>query len=98
MLTPIKVLTLMSNVNEALDDYVASHTSAAHPYLYQLYRATHTQLIRPRMASGPLQGRFAHHALPDAPTSDCCRDWHVFWLFCPIDGSWYAARKCASHL
>ena len=57
MLTSIKVLTLMSNVNEALDDYVASHTSAAHPYLYQLYRATHTQLIRPRMASGPLQGR-----------------------------------------
>ena len=43
----------MSNVNEALDDYVASHTTAAHPYLYQLYRATHTQLIRPRMASGP---------------------------------------------
>lgn len=57
MLTSIKVHTLMSNVNEALDDYVASHTSAAHPYLYQLYRATHTQLIRPRMASGPLQGR-----------------------------------------
>ena len=47
----------MSGVNENLDDYVANHTTAAHPYLHQLYRATHTQLIRPRMASGPLQGR-----------------------------------------
>ena len=36
---------------------MANHTTAAHPYLHQLYRATHTQLIRPRMASGPLQGR-----------------------------------------
>lgn len=40
-----------------LEDYVAQHTTPAHPYLHQLYRATHTQLIRPRMASGPLQGR-----------------------------------------
>lgn len=47
----------MSGVNENLDDYVTNHTTAAHPYLHQLYRATHTQLIRPRMASGPLQGR-----------------------------------------
>lgn len=40
-----------------LDDYIAEHSTATHPFLHQLYRATHTHLIRPRMASGPQQGR-----------------------------------------
>ncbi len=41
----------------ALDDYLLEHMSPEHPYLHQLYRATHTRLLRPRMASGPLQGK-----------------------------------------
>ena len=41
----------------ALDDYLLEHMSPEHPYLHQLYRATHTHLLRPRMASGPLQGK-----------------------------------------
>jgi O-methyltransferase len=42
---------------EALDDYILRHTTPEHPYLHRLYRATHTQLLRPRMASGHLQGQ-----------------------------------------
>lgn len=40
-----------------INEYVNHHLPAEHPYLHRLYRATHTQLLRPRMASGPLQGR-----------------------------------------
>ncbi len=39
-----------------LDDYILEHISPEHPYLYRLYRATNTQLLRPRMASGHQQG------------------------------------------
>lgn len=40
-----------------LDDYILDHISPEHPYLYQLYRATNTRLLRPRMASGHMQGQ-----------------------------------------
>lgn len=40
-----------------IDDYILDHISPEHPYLYQLYRATNTKLLRPRMASGHLQGQ-----------------------------------------
>lgn len=40
-----------------LDDYILDHISPEHPYLYRLYRATNTTLLRPRMASGHLQGQ-----------------------------------------
>lgn len=43
--------------NAALDAYVAAHTTAEHPYLQQLYRATHLHLLHPRMASGHVQGQ-----------------------------------------
>ena len=39
-----------------LDEYIQQHITPEHPYLHQLYRATNTQLIRPRMASGHAQG------------------------------------------
>ena len=39
-----------------LDAYIQEHITPEHPYLYKLYRATNTQLIRPRMASGHVQG------------------------------------------
>ena len=39
-----------------LDAYIQEHITPEHPYLYKLYRATNTQLIRPRMASGHAQG------------------------------------------
>ena len=39
-----------------LDAYIQEHITPEHPYLYKLYRATNTQLIRPRMASGHTQG------------------------------------------
>lgn len=41
----------------ALEDYVLRHISPEDDYLHRLYRATHTHLLRPRMASGHLQGR-----------------------------------------
>lgn len=40
-----------------IEDYILSHISPEHPYLYRLYRATNTQLLRPRMASGHMQGQ-----------------------------------------
>lgn len=42
---------------ETLDDYVARHSTPPDDYLYRLYRATHLHLLRPRMASGPVQGQ-----------------------------------------
>lgn len=42
--------------DEALTDYVLAHISPEDEYLHRLYRATHLHLLRPRMASGHLQG------------------------------------------
>lgn len=39
-----------------LDEYILSHISPEDDYLYRLYRATQINLLRPRMASGHLQG------------------------------------------
>lgn len=39
-----------------LEDYVLAHISPEDDYLHRLYRATNTYLLRPRMASGHLQG------------------------------------------
>jgi caffeoyl-CoA O-methyltransferase len=42
---------------EALDQYIADHSDSESDYLKALYRATHVNLLRPRMASGYIQGR-----------------------------------------
>ncbi len=42
---------------DQLDEYILEHIDEEGEYLHRLYRATHTQLLRPRMASGHLQGR-----------------------------------------
>ncbi len=42
---------------EALDEYILRHIDAESDYLKALYRDTHVKLLRPRMASGHLQGR-----------------------------------------
>ena len=42
---------------DALDDYILRHIDSEGEYLAELYRATHVKLLRPRMASGHLQGR-----------------------------------------
>ena len=41
---------------QRLDDYMAAHSSKEDDYMARLYRATQTHLLRPRMASGHLQG------------------------------------------
>ncbi len=41
---------------EFLEDYILRHISAEDDYLHRLYRATNVHLLRPRMASGHLQG------------------------------------------
>lgn len=41
----------------SIDDYILDHISPEHPHLYRLYRATNTKLLRPRMASGHMQGQ-----------------------------------------
>lgn len=40
-----------------MEEYILSHIDAESDYLKALYRATHVKLLRPRMASGHLQGR-----------------------------------------
>ena len=47
----------MIEETEALDQYITEHISPEDEYLYRLYRATHLHLLRPRMASGHLQGQ-----------------------------------------
>lgn len=42
---------------ESLDEYILSHIDGEGEYLRALYRDTHVKLLRPRMASGHLQGR-----------------------------------------
>ena len=42
---------------EALNQYILEHSEPESDYLKALYRATHSQLLRPRMASGHIQGR-----------------------------------------
>lgn len=42
---------------ERLDEYIAEHIDKENSYLSALYRDTHVKLLRPRMASGHLQGR-----------------------------------------
>lgn len=42
---------------ELLDDYIIQHIDKEPDYLKALYRDTHVKLLRPRMASGHLQGR-----------------------------------------
>lgn len=53
---------------DALDEYILSHIDEEGDYLKALYRATHVKLLRPRMASGHLQGRmlkmFVHMIRP----------------------------------
>ncbi len=41
----------------ALERYVLDHISPEDDYLHRLYRATNIHLVRPRMASGHLQGQ-----------------------------------------
>lgn len=43
-----------------IEEYIEAHIDAEHPYLHQLYRATQTHLLYPRMASGHMQGTLLH--------------------------------------
>ena len=42
---------------DAIDGYILQHIDEESDYLKALYRDTHVKLLRPRMASGHLQGR-----------------------------------------
>ena len=47
----------MNAADESLDQYILEHIDEESNYLKALYRDTHVKLLRPRMASGHLQGR-----------------------------------------
>lgn len=47
----------MNIADESLDQYILEHIDEESDYLKALYRDTHVKLLRPRMASGHLQGR-----------------------------------------
>ena len=44
---------------ESIDEYILQHIDPESDYLKALYRDTHVKLLRPRMASGHLQGDFS---------------------------------------
>lgn len=47
----------MNSTDDSLEQYILSHIDKEGEYLSALYRDTHVKLMRPRMASGHLQGR-----------------------------------------
>jgi caffeoyl-CoA O-methyltransferase len=48
----------MDFLSPELQQYITQHTSPESPLLYQLNRETHTKVMKPRMLSGQVQGRF----------------------------------------
>ncbi|WP_372641439.1 O-methyltransferase [Ancylomarina sp.] len=48
----------MIEVNKALEDYILGHSENEDQVLKDLNRETHVKMLRPRMLSGHLQGRF----------------------------------------
>jgi caffeoyl-CoA O-methyltransferase len=51
-------MTTMDFLSPELQQYITRHTSPEPPLLYQLNRETHTKVMKPRMLSGHVQGRF----------------------------------------
>ena len=47
----------MNFIDEKIDDYSVEHTSSETPLLEKIHRETHLEVLRPRMLSGPFQGR-----------------------------------------
>jgi len=48
----------MEFIDQKIQDYAESHTAPEPAYLLELNRYTHTSVLKPRMLSGHLQGRF----------------------------------------
>ncbi len=48
----------MLEVNKALEDYILGHSESEDQVLKELNRETHVKMLRPRMLSGHLQGKF----------------------------------------
>jgi caffeoyl-CoA O-methyltransferase len=48
----------MDFLSPELQRYITEHTTQESPLLYQLNRETHTKVMKPRMLSGQVQGRF----------------------------------------
>ena len=40
-----------------MQNYIEEHSTPPDEWLHELWRATHLHLLRPRMASGPVQGQ-----------------------------------------
>jgi len=48
----------MIEINKALEDYIVGHSEKEDQVLKDLNRETHVKMLRPRMLSGHLQGKF----------------------------------------
>ena len=48
----------MIDLTYAIEEYLEQHTTPMDEVLHELYRETHLHAMNPRMASGPVQGRF----------------------------------------
>ena len=60
---------------ESIDEYILQHIDPESDYLKALYRDTHVKLLRPRMASGHLQGRMLHTFEINDEQEDFTRPW-----------------------
>lgn len=54
----ICVICTMEFIDAAIQEYAENHSSSEAEVLYKLNRYTHSNVLRPRMLSGHLQGRF----------------------------------------
>ena len=48
----------MQIISDEIEEYTSNHCGDEPRYLYELYRETHLKVLRPRMLSGKMQGRF----------------------------------------
>ena len=48
----------MIDLTYAIEEYLEQHATPMDEVLHELYRETHLHVMNPRMASGPVQGRF----------------------------------------
>ncbi len=49
---------MMDDISKELQEYAEAHTTDESPLLKKINRSTHAQILKPRMLSGRLQGRF----------------------------------------
>lgn len=72
--------------SDVLEEYILRHIDEEDDYLKALYRDTHVKLLRPRMASGHLQGRMLKMFVRMIRPKQILEYRNIQWLFGPLYG------------